>query len=111
MINPQKIFTFTPGATSWKVPKDLPYFEGHFPDNPILPAVAILDMIQQYLIHQDPSLKGSFLTIKSAKFTEIVRPEDTLTINVNFDSASKFWTVNVQNQNEVVVCKTVLQII
>lgn len=75
-----------------------------------MPAVALLDMIQQYLIHQDPSLKGSFLTIKSAKFTEIVRPEDTLTINVKFDPEVKFWTVNVANQNEVIVCKTVLQI-
>jgi 3-hydroxymyristoyl/3-hydroxydecanoyl-(acyl carrier protein) dehydratase len=110
MINPQNIFTFSEGSAIWKVPKDLPYFEGHFPENPIMPAVALLDMIQQYLMFQDPSLKGSFLTIKSAKFTEIVRPEDTLTINVQLDPESKFWTIKVSNQNDVVVCKTVLQI-
>lgn len=113
MINPQHFFKFTDDQkmmnseneinVSWPVPQDLPYFEGHFPGNPILPGVAILDLIQVLL-------NGSFQNIKSAKFTEVVRPLDTLTIVAKLDTTTNMWSVQVSNQNNVSVCKTVLQI-
>jgi 3-hydroxymyristoyl/3-hydroxydecanoyl-(acyl carrier protein) dehydratase len=40
----------------WSVPADLPYFEGHFPGHPILPAVGILDVSIEFLrqvLHKD----------------------------------------------------------
>jgi 3-hydroxymyristoyl/3-hydroxydecanoyl-(acyl carrier protein) dehydratase len=113
MINPQSVFTFTESQkmknadgeilVTWSVPENLPYFEGHFPGNPILPGVALLDLIQVLL-------DGQFQLIKSAKFTEIIRPLDTLTIKAKLDPSNNFWSVQVFNQNDVSVCKTVLQL-
>lgn len=113
MINPKQVFKFTdqektPNAdheivVSWSVPENLPYFEGHFPGNPILPGVALIDLIQVLL-------DGQFSYIKSTKFTEVIRPLDTLSVVAKRDEATKVWSIAIKNQNDVSVCKSVLQI-
>ena len=67
-----------------------PYFEGHFPNNPIMPGVLIIEAMAQtaavFVIH---GLKESnenrlvyFMSIESARFRKPVIPGDTLKINV-----------------------------
>jgi len=67
---------------NWKVPLDLPYFTGHFPSNPILPAVAILDISIEIvkMISNDPSLE--IKTIKMGKFYEIIAPNRNIQIQI-----------------------------
>lgn len=108
MIDPQKIFSFSPESkkinennellVEWSVPENLPYFEGHFPENPILPGVAILDLLSVLL-------EGKFSSIKSVKFTEVVRPLDTITIKAKKDSESSSWSVHITKPGDVIVCK------
>lgn len=65
-----------------------PYFQGHFPDNPIMPGVLIVEaMAQVGLIalktqeeHKDKL--GVFAGIDKMRFREQVRPGDTLRIEV-----------------------------
>jgi 3-hydroxymyristoyl/3-hydroxydecanoyl-(acyl carrier protein) dehydratase len=57
----------------WNVPFDLPYLEGHFPSQPIVPAVAIVDASIELLkrtVSPAVSLKG----IKTSKFLNPLVP-------------------------------------
>jgi 3-hydroxymyristoyl/3-hydroxydecanoyl-(acyl carrier protein) dehydratase len=108
MIDPQQIFNLGPESRimksdneimlTWNVPEKLPYFEGHFPGNPILPGVALLDLIEVLL-------KGTLKAIKSAKFMEVVRPLDTLQVEAKLDPLSGVWSVLITNQAGVTVSK------
>ncbi|WP_436631526.1 3-hydroxyacyl-ACP dehydratase FabZ [Latilactobacillus sakei] len=66
-------------------------FQGHFPGNPVLPGVFILEAMAQTgavaLLTLDP-FKGRtafFGGVKSAKFRRVVRPGDTLEIKVTLE--------------------------
>jgi 3-hydroxymyristoyl/3-hydroxydecanoyl-(acyl carrier protein) dehydratase len=112
MINPDQIFKFSKDQRQanangeihviWKVPADLPYFEGHFPDNPVLPGVALLDLVQELL-------QVRYAFIKSAKYTEVIRPDDELNIMAKKDSESGLWNISIQNQNNISVCKLIFE--
>ena len=121
MINPEKKFIFNADQSftanlenviyiNWSVPRDLPYFEGHFPGNPVLPAVALLDLSLVIVNQIDSKLESMFLTIKSAKFSEVIRPEDLLSIKVKRDSTSQLWSMEFTNQNDITVSKLVFQV-
>lgn len=60
-----------------------PFFQGHFPDQPIMPGVLILEALAQTagILMHEMGYHGStavFLSIKEAKFRRPVRPGDTL---------------------------------
>lgn len=65
-----------------------PFFQGHFPANPIMPGVLIVEaMAQVGLIaiktqEENKDKLGVFAGIDSMRFKEQVRPGDTLTIEV-----------------------------
>jgi 3-hydroxymyristoyl/3-hydroxydecanoyl-(acyl carrier protein) dehydratase len=71
-----------PYVTTWTVPADLPYFNGHFPDAPIFPAVGILDATLLFLgaIIQKP--REEIVRLHSAKFLNPIGPEHTVRIEV-----------------------------
>ena len=61
-----------------------PYFAGHFPGNPVMPGVLIMEALAQVgavAILDLPENKGKtayFAGIDNAKFKQMVRPGDTL---------------------------------
>lgn len=61
-----------------------PYFAGHFPENPVMPGVLIIEALAQtgaVAILSQPELKGKtayFAGINQAKFKQKVVPGDTL---------------------------------
>lgn len=66
------------------------FFQGHFPDNPVVPGVLIVETMAQacqvLLDNQDLSLSQ----IRKARFREMVRPGDQLVIKVKEKSANVF---------------------
>ncbi|MDD5223241.1 MAG: hypothetical protein PHE84_04565 [bacterium] len=58
------------------VPPDSPWFEGHFPQDPILPGIALLKFVQDVL-DENARRKGVRLVLKEFKrvrFRNIARP-------------------------------------
>lgn len=66
---------------------DEPYFAGHFPGDPIVPGVILLEFVAQtanvLLSHRAGRLiKGYLVGIEEAKFNASVRPNQTVTAHV-----------------------------
>jgi 3-hydroxymyristoyl/3-hydroxydecanoyl-(acyl carrier protein) dehydratase len=61
----------------WTVPEDHPAFPGHFPGNPIVPGVVLLD--RAILFSSEFSgIKGAGWQVANAKFLSPVGPEEAL---------------------------------
>ena len=78
-------------ATGWKaVSVNEPYFQGHFPDYPVLPGVLIVEAMAQaagaLVVHSLGEINGKrmvyFMTIEKARFRKPVRPGDLLRMPV-----------------------------
>ncbi len=87
MIQPSEIFKFENfeqkdgvAHAFWCVPEDCPYLEGHFPNQPVMPAIGLLDgsleLIRLCLPHSDLAR----LSLKKAKFTGLVVPKTKLAL-------------------------------
>lgn len=64
------------------VPADHPAYDGHFPGQPILPGVVLLDAALHVLAErQDGPGKLGSAQLKSAKFLSPVRPGEPLTLH------------------------------
>ena len=61
------------------------WFSGHFPNNPILPGIAILSIVKDAIIHHE-SEKGKrvrITSIRRVRFRLPVRPDEVLTISLS----------------------------
>ena len=118
MINTQEIFNFTHVEknsdtariiATWKVSSDISYFDGHFPNNPILPAIAYIDLCSELL----SSSLGKTIRLKAvnaAKFLESVKPHDDLSIELTPSKISNDWSCQIRNQKNNLVCKMILNL-
>jgi 3-hydroxyacyl-[acyl-carrier-protein] dehydratase len=77
-------------ATGWKaVSYNEPYFQGHFPDYPVMPGVLLVEAMAQtagaMVMFSAGAKAGSlvyFMTIEQARFRKPVRPGDMLRMTV-----------------------------
>lgn len=66
-----------------------PFFQGHFPGNPIMPGVLQLEAMAQVggvlmnTLFKNDGKVAYFLAVDNARFRRIVRPGDQLRIEVN----------------------------
>ena len=69
-----------------------PFFQGHFPDYPVMPGVLIVEALAQtgaVLVMQDPANTGKlpfFARVDNCRFRQQVRPGDTLRLEVTVTS-------------------------
>lgn len=68
-----------------------PFFSGHFPGNPVMPGVLIIESMAQaagMLAHLDAELEGRrgelyyLVKIDNARFTQVIKPGDQLELDV-----------------------------
>lgn len=85
------------------VPETEAFFEGHYPNNPIMPGVLISEAVFQTgaifmsrlfadKIKDDPTLVPVLSKITNARFKNIVRPGDTLLITAKFKESMANFT-------------------
>jgi 3-hydroxyacyl-[acyl-carrier-protein] dehydratase len=89
-----RIVELDPGVRArgeWAITDELPFLAGHFPGNPIVPGVLMVESAAQVgavcaLTHPDHQGKfGVFAGIDDVRFTRIVRPGETIDIEIVVD--------------------------
>jgi 3-hydroxymyristoyl/3-hydroxydecanoyl-(acyl carrier protein) dehydratase len=115
MINPQDEFDFCIEKlnchvecfrTQWKIPSQLPYFAGHFPEQPILPAVAMIDASMEVVRRGLGLTKIKWVELKSSKFMRPLSPGDSIQIQAHSTSLEDWkieWKLNSPPEAEQVV--------
>lgn len=74
-----------------------PFFQGHFPDNPIMPGVLVIEAMAQIagILAFRSGVKGNsvyFMSIEKAKFRKPVFPGDQLRFEINvLQQRGKVW--------------------
>lgn len=98
------------------VSPDLPLFEGHFPDYPVLPGVIIMEALAQaasfsiLVAREAEGTLGFFAGIDNAKFRNQVRPGDTLTLEATVvKSSRRLCVAEVKASVGDTVCATATQ--
>lgn len=61
-----------------KVGEEFVLFEGHFPGNPVLPAVAILDISAFFLKNEVDAITPEKMVTSKSKFMEMIRPNQPI---------------------------------
>jgi 3-hydroxymyristoyl/3-hydroxydecanoyl-(acyl carrier protein) dehydratase len=73
--------TGTDAAIQLQVPSDLRWFEGHFPEAPILPGVVQLDWVIR-LAERYLELPDGFAGMEVIKFQRVIRPGMRIELNL-----------------------------
>ena len=71
-----------------RVPPDSPWFDGHFPEAPLLPGVAQLGMVHDLLIS---TLKEQrpVTQVSRVRFKQMIRPDQPLTLTVTVKTGAE----------------------
>lgn len=107
MVNTEKIFRFEQVEMSdlevkgaLEIAEDLPFFQGHFPGNPVLPAVTIVDASLELLRKKFPEKSAYDIQIKRSKFMKMVKPKHKVTLHA-VHMGENLWKVVWQSQEEI----------
>lgn len=114
-----RVLECEPGVSvkaEFDVSPDLPLFEGHFPDYPVLPGVIIMEALAQaasfsiLVAREAEGALGFFAGIDNAKFRNQVRPGDTLTLEATIvKSSRRLCVAEVKASVGDTVCATATQ--
>lgn len=90
-----------------------PFFQGHFPNNPVMPGVLLLEAMAQaasfYMMknkRKSADTNVYLASIKDAKFFQFVQPGDTLTIEGEY--SRQIATYHIMNMRGIVDDKVVV---
>ena len=112
--------TDSSAKTKLKVSPDMPFFEGHYPGNPIMPGVLLSEAVFQtgaiFLsehMKEDDALTDESVTpvlsrIRDARFKRMVKPDDELEISVFLgEKIGQFFNLRGEIRNNGKVAMTV----
>lgn len=84
---------------SIKVVENSSWFSGHFPDNPIFPGIAQLELIVK-LVSEATGTPLKLIGMSRVKFRKIVQPGDLLGIQVAPGTKKDQYTFRIVGDNE-----------
>jgi 3-hydroxyacyl-[acyl-carrier-protein] dehydratase len=88
------------------VPVDSPWFQGHFPGEPILPGIALVHMAEQAILQhtRDAGEKIKPYALRRVRFVQPVRPGEALSLNISREDTGKeiLFSFKVANKENIV---------
>lgn len=85
-----------------QVPPDSPWFEGHFPEAPLLPGVAQLGMVHDLLIRTLKE-KRPVTQISRVRFKQMIRPDHPLVLTVKIGAGNASHSFRITGE-EGLIC-------
>lgn len=79
-------------SADFKIEPHMPSFEGHFPDEPILPAVSIIDISLFLLSKIKKDVSHADIEVRRSKFMAKVRPNQHVAIEATSEDGH-LWMV------------------
>lgn len=73
---------FEPISKTFVIPAEHPSLPGHFPGNPVVPGVVLLEVVENTLIERYPQY--DIVKVPQAKFTHLVRPEQPVDLHIEW---------------------------
>lgn len=95
-INDEQVLT----ARSSAGPESL-WFDGHFPDDPILPGIAQLDMVLK-VITEAVARDLVLHSLSRIKFKKVIRPGDSLSIQVVAAKKEYHYSFTIEHEQQAV---------
>ena len=77
-----------------KIAGNSPWFSGHFPDDPILPGIAQLDMVVA-VISQHGNENLWIKKLSRIKFKKLIRPGDLLSIQADYNQKKNNYSFRI----------------
>ncbi|MCF6442202.1 thioester dehydrase [Pseudoalteromonas luteoviolacea] len=65
------------------------YFQGHFPNAPVLPGVVLLDWAVQFAQRYFPFFSAPVMEVQALKFQKVVHPNSQVILNLNKSGGNK----------------------
>lgn len=92
-IAPEKVIEKTDDSVllEFTVPETCDFFDGHFPEIQLLPAVAQIDIMMNFA-HKYFSTSRAALSTKRTKFGAPIFPNTTVRMNIKFNSEKNALT-------------------
>ncbi len=66
-----------------------PWFQGHFPGEPILPGIAQIAIVWDAIRKALPDEAANILEVKRLRFRHIIRPDDVMRVEIVRDSRAR----------------------
>ncbi|HHB75529.1 MAG TPA: hypothetical protein ENK84_03165, partial [Desulfobulbus sp.] len=76
------------------IPEDSPWFNGHFPDEPIFPGIAQIELACD-LIADELQVPLQLIRLSRVKFKKIVRPGEILDIRATCGNKENSYTFTI----------------
>lgn len=75
-------------ARQLTIPPEHPSLAGHFPGNPVVPGVVILDQVERTLAAWQPGLR--IVALGNVKFVGVLRPGEVFTVELDDTGEGRF---------------------
>ena len=87
--------------------KQLEFFEGHFPGNPILPGVFQIEMVK-YILEKSLQTSLCLHSIKKTKFSNLIHPDTVIVVEITINRTEKalFDVKAIVRTEDVIAGKT-----
>ena len=95
----ERIYKPIPNGATFTFPEDFVAFNGHFPQQQLLPAVIQVELAVFVLskeLKKDVKLK----TVKKAKFVSPIFPKDT--VNLTYDNKDTFYDISIKKDEKII---------
>jgi len=84
-----------------QVPAESPWFDGHFPGDPLVPGVAQLAMVAD-LLEEALGCPVTLTGVSRVRFKQAIRPGETITVRITPKDASLAFGFNLESGAEPV---------